>query len=165
MVAVVVEVVVDVSVDGGSGVSVPVGWVVTGLGVGVDVGDTQATNSEARSKIISKRLIGSPNLSICFSIGKNGIKILEKAAQTVSEKELTLLKLFILSGAHTCPGGRCRGSKDTFKKKRFDYGAHRPCVRRKGKAHLRSPVPAALARAARKYLLKKFQLLHLHFRI
>ena len=44
--------------------------------------------------------------------------------------------------------------------KRFDYGAHRPCVRCKGKAHLRSPVPAAPARAARKYFLKKFQLLH-----
>ena len=51
---------VEVRVGGGSGVAVSVGWVTTG--VGVDVAGTQATNSEARSKITGKRFIGSPNL-------------------------------------------------------------------------------------------------------
>jgi len=75
-VKVTVDVTAEVDVGGWNGVVVSVGPVV--IGVGVDVGGTQETNSEARSKIRNERLIGSPNSSKSFLVGMNYIKFLEK---------------------------------------------------------------------------------------
>ena len=68
------------------------------------------------------------------------------------------------SEAHTCPGGRCRGSKDAICKN-ASTTVH--TVLASGAREKRTPLTcaAAPARAARKYFLKKFQLLHSYKRV